>query len=72
MAKLTDKEIEKYIKNFTSKASPRCSECDELAEYDDSDAGGVYCYGCLVESLNRDPEDVREMLNRTKDKQGEG
>ena len=72
MTKLTDKEIEKYIKNFTLKASPYCSECYELAEYDDSGAGEHYCYGCLVDSLNRDPEDVREMLNRTKYKQDEG
>lgn len=71
MTKLTNKEIEKYIKNFTSKARPHCSECDELAEYNDSGAGELYCYGCLVESLNRGPEVVREMLNRTKDKQGE-
>lgn len=69
---LTNEEIEKYIKNFTSKARPHCSECDKLAEYNDSDAGELYCYVCLVESLNRDPEVVREMLNRTKDKQSEG
>lgn len=65
MTKLTDKEIRTYIKNFTSKVCPDCSECDELAEYDDSGAGEIYCYGCLVESLNRAPEDVREMLSKS-------
>ena len=66
MGRLTGVEIDKYIGKFTTKANPHCTECDDIAEYNDSGAGEVYCYSCLVESLNRDPEEVREMLNKNK------
>lgn len=43
--------------------SPRCSECNEMAEviYHDELDGDDYCPSCLEESINRYPDTLKDL-----------
>jgi hypothetical protein len=69
-SKLTKEEINYYLhENCTLEIFPRCSECDDNSSdvYTDDLDGIMYCKPCLVKSIERDVDAVKELREALKE-----